>query len=374
MFSTFGFVHSDIRNRLGIEKEDKLIIRENWNLRYSASFVMCPLRANLTVPVAVSVVAGLKDPPSNMLTVINNFNETAGKTSSTIGKFAVCVKPLHFNYNKELQIMEFIELNRLMGVDHFTFYNHTIGPQVSCILDHYRKEGLVTLLPWKLHMVFQKEIRTEGLFAALNDCLYRSMYKFSHTLLIDLDEYIIPNYNETLPQLIDYLNHRLKARSTGSYSFQNAFFYLQWNDDAKVEELSDPISANLVTLKKTRRKTKLHPHKQRSKYICRPELVVEAGNHFVWEFIPAHGTLNVPADAAILHHYRICEFGGNDCIKTSSTVDRTAYRYLHSLTSAVRARYDQLKLKCNLSDPKEAPTKMLQKILQMLKSGAQRKR
>lgn len=99
--------------------------------------------------------------------------------------------------------MEFIEFNRLMGVDHFTFYNHTIGPQVACILDHYRQEGLVTLLPWKLHMVSQKEIRTEGLFAALNDCLYRSMYRFSHTLLIDLDEYIIPNYNETLPQLIE---------------------------------------------------------------------------------------------------------------------------------------------------------------------------
>lgn len=88
-----------------------------------------------------------------------------------------------------------------------------------------------------------------------------------------------------------YLNHRLNTRSTGSFSFQNAFFYLQWNDDAKVEELGDPISANLVTLKKTRRKTKLHPHKQRSKYICRPELVVEAGNHFVWEFIPGHGEL-----------------------------------------------------------------------------------
>lgn len=44
-------------------------------------------------------------------------------------------------------------------------------------------------------------------------------------------------------------------------------------------------------------------------------------------FLSFSGTLNVPVDAAILHHYRICEFGGNDCIKTSSVVDRTAYRY-----------------------------------------------
>ncbi|CAG9773807.1 unnamed protein product [Ceutorhynchus assimilis] len=346
------------------------VIRENWNLRYSACFVMCPLRTNMSIPTHVSVVAKLKEPPSNMLIVINNFNETV----KPIEKFAVCVKPLHFDYNKALQIMEFIELNKLMGVDHFTFYNHTIGPQVGCILDDYRQRGLVTLLPWKLKMISQKEIRTEGLFAALNDCLYRSMYKFSHTLLIDLDEYIIPNYNETLPQLIDYLNHRLNTRSTGSFSFQNAFFYLQWDDDAQVNSFKDSLATNLVTLKKTRRKTKLHPHKQRSKYICRPELVVEAGNHFVWEFIPGHGTLNVPADAAILHHYRICEFGGNDCIKTASVVDRTAYRYSESLSQSVREQYDRLKTKCGLSDPSEAPTQVFHKILQMLKTGAQRKR
>lgn len=123
-----------------------------------------------------------------------------------------------------------------------------------------------------------------------------------------------------------YLSHRLKTRNTGSFSFQNAFFYLQWADDDAVYDFEDPISANLVTLKKTRRRSKLHPHKQRSKYICRPELTVEAGNHFVWEFIPGHSTFNVPFDAAILHHYRICEFGGDDCIKTTSVIDKTAYR------------------------------------------------
>ena len=64
----------------------------------------------------------------------------------------------------------------------------------------------------------------------------------------------------------------------------------------------------------------------RSKYICRPEWVVEAGNHFVWEFVAGHGTVNVPPEAAILNHYRVCEFGGDDCVKAPSVVDRTAYR------------------------------------------------
>ncbi|KAJ8974724.1 hypothetical protein NQ317_000390 [Molorchus minor] len=336
------------------------VIRENWNLKYSACFVLCPL-ANRTVPSAVSIVARVKDSPSNLLAVINNYNET-----TPTNKFAVCVKPLHFDYNREIQIMEFIELNRLMGVEHFTFYNHTIGRQVDCILRDYVDRGLVTMLPWQLQMASQKEIRTEGLFAALNDCLYRSMNKYSHILLIDLDEYIIPKYNDTLPQLIDYVSHRLNTRSTGAFSFQNAFFYLQWDDDDSVYSFDDPVSANLVTLKKTRRKSKLHPHKQRSKYICRPELTVEAGNHFVWEFIPGHGTLNVPPDAAILHHYRICEFGGDDCIKTSSTVDTTAYRYKDILTSAVKVQYERLRGRCGLSELKFPPARVFNKLINLL--------
>ncbi|KAJ3625269.1 hypothetical protein MTP99_018827 [Tenebrio molitor] len=341
------------------------VIRENWNLKYSACFVLCPLLANQSVPASVSVVSKIKSSPTNLLTVINNYNDS-GKPSN---RFAVCIKPLHFDYNRALQILEFIELNRIMGVEHFTFYNHTIGPQVGCILQDYVDRGLVTLLPWQLNMLSQKEIRTEGLFAALNDCLYRSMNLYSHVLLIDLDEYIIPRNNETLPQLIEYLNNRLNTRTTGSYSFQNAFFYLQWGDDDSVYDSNDPVAAGLVTLKKTRRRSKLHPHKQRSKYICRPELVVEAGNHFVWEFIPGHGTLNVPPDAAILHHYRICEFGGDDCIKTASTVDTTAFKYKSKLVEEVKERYREFKVKCNLMELPPPPTRVFSKIMNILKSG-----
>lgn len=71
------------------------------------------------------------------------------------------------------------------------------------------------------------------------------------------------------------------------------------------ESSNKALRATLTTQRKTRRRSKLHPQKQRSKYICKPESVIEAGNHFVWEFAPGRGTINVPADSAILHHYRV---------------------------------------------------------------------
>lgn len=113
-------------------------------------------------------------------------------------------------------MLEFLELNNILGVTHFTFYNHTIGPKTNCILQHYmdgkipqtflvnshlrpnsgdknltgdltsHNDNLTTvrspkitveILPWNLKMKSQKEIRTEGLFSSLNDCLYRNMYR-----------------------------------------------------------------------------------------------------------------------------------------------------------------------------------------------------
>ncbi|XP_055637945.1 uncharacterized protein LOC129776374 isoform X2 [Toxorhynchites rutilus septentrionalis] len=389
------------------------IIRENWNLKYSACFILCPIRGPFPeIPYAVSVVSKIRSPPGNVLLLRNTDNDPDfnNRTFSNIpNSIGVCVKPLHFNYDQALYLLEFLELNNLLGVSHFTFYNHTIGPKASCILQHYISGDLpplitpfsatnrgqpsrttgtgqtdsndvdmamtptklndntsyqkpkitVNILPWNLRMRSQKEIRTEGLFASLNDCLYRSMYRYSHVALIDLDEFIIPHHNDTLIDLINWLSKRINSRNTGAYSFQNAFFYLQFADDSILFDESTGntnLKVALTTQRKTRRRSKLHPQKQRSKYICKPEAVIEAGNHFVWEFCPGRGSLNVPADAAILHHYRVCEFGGDDCIKSPSVVDRTAHRYSKRLLDRVGTVYSYLKDTCNLPDIPQTPT------------------
>ncbi|XP_076379257.1 uncharacterized protein LOC143259735 [Megalopta genalis] len=330
------------------------VIRENWNLKYSACFVICPLPkespATDRVPETVSVVARLKAAPTNRI-LVQNRPETRTEDKELL---AVCVKPLHYDYNRVLQLVEFIELHGLLGATHVTLYNDTVGAEAGCALKYYEAKGLVTVLPWHhLDMISQREIRTEGLFAALNDCLYRSMYKYEYVALVDLDEFIIPRHNDTIIDLIRWMGSRINTKSTGAYSFQNAFFYLQWADDPFIVTSRTPIEAGLITLRKTRRRAKLHPHKQRSKYICRPQNVVEAGNHFVWEFIPGHGTLNVPSDAAILHHYRVCEFGGDDCIKTQSVIDRTAYKYKERLSENVAKTWTDLSTECLL--PKLEP-------------------
>lgn len=80
------------------------VIRENWNLKYSACFVLCPVTApGLAVPHAVSVISRIRSPPSNVL-LIRNTDDDADLVNQTNlnkipDKIGVCVKPLHFEYD-----------------------------------------------------------------------------------------------------------------------------------------------------------------------------------------------------------------------------------------------------------------------------------
>lgn len=330
------------------------VIMENWNLAYSAYYIECPLNKELPVPDAVSLVKEPDETPQNIFRVIVNFVKPPEwdvlDLPPTFNNLAVCVKPLHYDYNEVMEILEFIELHQLMGVNQFFFYNHTIGDEVNCLLNDYVKEGIVTMLPWKLPLVSQKEIRTEGIFAALNDCLYRTMHLYSHVLFIDFDEFIIPRNHNTYEELFTYLNSTRDLKNTGAFVFRNAFFYRQWQDDLEINNFNDPLAASLLVLKKTKRIAKLHAHRVRSKYIARPELVNMVGNHFVWQFAVRKKlkSLNVPSGDGIMHHYRTCEFGGDDCVKQESVVDKSAYRYKDDLVRAVKRRFEKHGTECKL--------------------------
>lgn len=86
----------------------------------------------------------------------------------------------------------------------------------------------------------------------------------------------------TLTQMLSDLRGRsivqagksVAPSAVSSYSFQNAFFYLQWPDSGSSVASLKPT---LTALTKTRRRHKLHPPKQRSKYICVPSDVKEVG-------------------------------------------------------------------------------------------------
>jgi hypothetical protein len=227
-------------------------------------------------------------------------------------------------------------------VTHFYLYNHTTAQNTTCVLDYYKSRGLVTILDWNgVDIESQKEIRTENMFAALNDCLYRGMHKHKYLAFLDFDEFLVPGKHRDLLGLLARLDS--KNSEAAGWLFKNAFFYLEWSDDP------DMAHTELITLRKTKRRKELQVPKTRSKFICKPEMVVEVGNHMLWETrFKNYKQPAVETELGFMHHYRICETGGKECLRKESEVDRTTWKWKHSIIKRVQRIQKKVDIKCKL--------------------------
>ena len=211
--------------------------------QYSACFVLCPLPISYNfIPTFISVVpVSLNQTKvSNILSVLNSENGGTGSYEVQRKNLAVCVKPIRSHYNQTLNLIEFLEFNKILGASKFIFYNLTMSHEIDCILDFYKtKDNSVTILQWDLlkkdpHL----DLHDTGGLAARNDCLYRSMNDFKYLMMTDLDEFIVPRQHENIVNMIDYLNTinpnaevKFMSRNLStitSYNFKNAFFYLHY--------------------------------------------------------------------------------------------------------------------------------------------------
>ena len=245
-----------------------MVLEENENNYYHACFVLCPINnkklaisESLPLPTFVSI---LPKTPSGLnyterLPVINPNNghtrayqqRTQSYHKNSKNDVGLCVKPIHSNYNNWLEIIAFIEMNKMLGISKFIVYNESMSENVSCVLEYYKEsEHLVSIRTWDLLRKLQistNMIKNRGVLASLNDCFYRHMNSYQYLFSIDLDEYIIPHMHETIPEMLQYLNsadikymdrhwrqkevmrkrpNRPNQNITTTYSFLNSFFYL----------------------------------------------------------------------------------------------------------------------------------------------------
>lgn len=245
----------------------------------------------------------------------------------TFYNYTICVPPL-FGAVDVSRFVEFIELNRVLGFQHFIIYVMDIKNQdMINILDHYKNLGIISIIYWKLPEVIQKnKIWYNGQLTVHNDCLYRSMSMSKYLAIMDIDEFMVPHNGQKL--LTAAIEPIMNATVCG-LSFHSAFYDKRYSE----KTADNQLDSKLFVVRHNGRSAMLS--KVRTKVLIEPSKIFEVGIHHVSK--PAHEKYQViPVDKSIafLHHYRNCVPNfGMKC--TSSVVDTSMLNYSDELSLRV---------------------------------------
>jgi Glycosyltransferase family 92 len=226
-------------------------------------------------------------------------------------------------------LIEWIELNQILGFSHFYFYDRSISKEVACILKEYVARGVATVTRWDgSRPNNQGRIRENNMYGTFNDCLYRNMYNYKYLSYFDVDEFLVPKKHENLIDLMEDMDK--KEKNMASASFRNVFFYRQRPDGPNTTD------TKLNMMKKTSRNLFIHPDGTRSKFICKPTEVVEPGVHVLLETRTSQmKQVTVDLDLGFMHHYRSSCEKSYPCLKLKSKVDTSIWKWKKVLTEAM---------------------------------------
>ncbi|EAT34496.1 AAEL013267-PA [Aedes aegypti] len=332
-------------------------IHENFGMEFSASYVVCKLVGNkhqvdIELPVEVGITYGPEEtmvqPTSFVGIHYPSRHQGFLLRTPPSRKLAICVGPAHHNYSNAARIVEFVEYWKLLGAERFYFYNKSITAEVDRVMSYYRERNVAEVLQWNLEgYEFEQELRYEGIFAALNDCLYRATLvgDFHYTALVDFDEFLLPLFlptNATTVEetLVQYLDRRGRF-DVHSFNFETVFFYGFYEEDySQLPEWGN--NTYLYTQVRTLRTKKPLMHHNRSKYVAVGRNVIEAGNHFVWQAMKDTSELRVPEAEGLLFHYReLCIGYGCETFVEDARARRFSNEIYHSVNTVCKRLFPE---------------------------------
>lgn len=322
--------HFNVNGTHAIKHAQMYELCENHGKKYGGFMWSCNIPASFTdychVNISLNILpihANYMPPETKTITM----PITRLKPKQTRFKYSICVPPLFGNISTD-KFIEFIELNRIFGVEHFIFYNFDItNNEILKLMNFYSNQKIVTLIDWKLPSLIRKnQIWYNGQLSAHNDCLYRAMSLTQYLAIIDIDEYLVPHNNKrTFHESFE----DLFTADTCGLSFDSAFY------DQKFTNLTAKKKTGLVTVDLTGR-SKLFS-KVRTKVMVQPTKIFEVGIHHISK--PAtedYKVLKVNTSIAYLHHYRTCVPNyGMKC--GNSEIDETLQPFSDDLKKAVES-------------------------------------
>ena len=119
------------------------------------------------------------------------------KTSEVEKKYKVSICAIFKDEAPYLR--EWIEFNRIVGVEHFYMYNNNSTDDYLHVLEDYIKHGIVTLVDWPYE---------QGQISAYKECIKKYSDETEWIAFIDIDEFIVPNETSNIYEYLRKFTNR----------------------------------------------------------------------------------------------------------------------------------------------------------------------
>lgn len=301
---------------------------------------VCPIRRQGVVPELVSIVCSSVAKPPFYLKV-----ETAEQPTEK-RDFAICVCA-SYSSRDVYQLVEWMELQQILGVSKVIVYNHSICDETARIFLHYVDEELVHFR--QTHAFWEEtgsphERVKQHKAPTINDCLYINMYSFKKILVIDFDELIVPRLHANLSEMLAAIDRDYpSSHMARTYVFRNDYFPFELPPD-------ESISPKLVTMRFRKR---LPPSKMGfwAKSIVDPMACTNMHHHYCWgwtnQYNTAGHTIEVNTSIGMNQHYKnYCHGDSEECAGRIQEhyQDDTMLRFKDKLIPRVQKQLEKLRI------------------------------
>jgi hypothetical protein len=248
---------------------------------------------------------------------------------------AVCV-PVAFDHVPAVKLLEWLELQQMLGVTLVAVYSMHLEHPALTVLHKYMSQGFVDLR-YTDYIADGAEQHWLHSTPAVNDCIYRHMYQFTHIAVLDLDELIVPDKFATLQDLIQSLDNKTAAVRQSrpvNYVFRNSYFFT---------DIPTNTASNLTFIKHDKKVAVSDPGYS-VKSIINPQACTHMHNHYCWGLTA--GYKSRPADqevdptVATNRHWKKCHLNSQDCRQMMShvTTDDVMQRFRERLEQRVNSK------------------------------------
>ena len=283
------------------------------------------------VPTAVSLTLTRCEAPTNLLKVENDQVNYKGRHHH----ITACIGQIYNGFDDVNQLVEMVEVNRILGVDLMVLYNHTSSAILDPYIHSFQKDALLDFYDW-YHPLVQKIGNKPffGNFVLNNDCLYRYMYRSDYIIMTDLDEVVVPDERYgTLPVLLS----KISQPNISQYTLHRVCFPDNWPSDPLWINNSIVQDYHIRTLLQTKRIDD-EIEMQKPKSILKPEYIAIADNHDLSELL--YGTVKIvsPSQAKI-YHYRNTERKVKKMEGLIKIRDISMHRFARDILKKIKRRH-----------------------------------